>query len=53
MVVFDVFSNSVKPLRLTTEDHQEVQPGDMNEKTWDILAAVFRGIKIMASGTRL
>ena len=53
MQPFRTFRQSVESLRHRIAQAQQFTPHSMNSSEWDVLNAVFRGIKVMASGTSL
>lgn len=53
MQPFDIFSRSVEPLKERIAEAQHFIPQKMRSAQWAILNEVFRGIKVMASGTTL
>lgn len=53
MQPFDTFSRSVEPLKDRIAEAQHFTPQKMGSAEWAILNVVFRGIKVMASGTSL
>ncbi len=50
---FDTFRLSVEPLKEKIAEAQELNPRNMNPRGWEVLGDIFRGIKVMASGTSL
>jgi len=53
MQSFDTFRQSVKSLKDKISKAQKFDPGEMNDEGWALLEKIFKGIKIMASGTSL
>lgn len=50
---FDVFRRSVEPLKEKILEAERIDPESITESNWLLLEAIFRSIKIMASGTTL
>jgi hypothetical protein len=53
MQPFDTFRRSVEPLKDRIVEAQNFAPHEMRSAEWATLNEVFRGIKVMASGTSL
>ena len=50
---FDTFRRSLEPLKQRIAEAQQFTPQNMSPQEWAILNEIFRGIKVMASGTSL
>ena len=50
---FDAFRQSVESLKDKIAEAQQFSPQNMSTENWVVLRAIFRGIKVMASGTSL
>jgi hypothetical protein len=53
MLPFEEFRSSMIPLETTVEEVKKFQPDELNETAWSKVEAIFKGIKIMATETRI
>lgn len=53
MQSFDTFFHSVECLKDKISEAQKLDPREMDAGGWTLLKDIFRGIKVMASGTSL
>ena len=53
MQPFDIFRQSIEPLRAKLEEAQEYNYEKMDNRKWNVLKDIFQRINVMASGTSL
>lgn len=53
MLPFDDFQMSMRPLKDKVREAARIQPPDMTEEDWANIEAIFKGIRVMASGTSI
>ncbi|MBN2137803.1 MAG: hypothetical protein JW720_08350 [Sedimentisphaerales bacterium] len=50
---YDIFENSVLSVKADIEKLRHKVPSDLSQIDWDLLEGVFKGIRVMASGTTI
>jgi len=53
MLPFDEFQTSMMPLQDRIREAARLQPPDMTDEDWANIEAIFKGIRVMASGTSI